>query len=61
LHLTITNDLDSSTSLPKGTGIGLRNVMDRLFIIYRKRDLFKTKQEKNLFEAHLIIPQYPTS
>lgn len=57
LHISITNDYDSNTVHRKGEGIGLRNIRQRLAIIYKNPDLLQTKDHKTYFEVNLSIPQ----
>lgn len=58
LFLLIANPFDDDTQPPKGTGFGLKSVKRRLFLIYGRDDLVKTKKRKNIFVTYLKIPQH---
>lgn len=60
LKITISNDVDAESIPKKGTGIGLRNVRERLYLIYGKRDLMNTRREKDQYLVILTIPQLNT-
>ena len=57
LQISITNDYDSNAVHRKGEGIGLRNIRQRLAIIYKNPELLQTKDHKTYFEVKLSIPQ----
>lgn len=57
LFITVVNDYDVSTKQTKGGGIGLKNIQERLFLIYRKRDLLTTEKSQHLFKVNIKIPQ----
>lgn len=57
LFITITNDYDPGAVHRKGEGIGLRNIRQRLAIIYKNPDLLQTRDYKDRFEVKLSIPQ----
>jgi sensor histidine kinase YesM len=57
LYISIENDYDPNAVHRKGEGIGLRNIRQRLAIIYKNPDLLQTKDHKNRFEVKLSIPQ----
>ena len=40
----------------KGAGVGLKNINDRLNLIYRRNDLMEVKKEKGIFSVTLFIP-----
>lgn len=58
-HLTIhiKNDFDPEAIVKKGEGIGLKNIRNRLRIIYGHDNLIEVKQHENIFEVTLNIPQ----
>lgn len=59
LDIQITNPFDmNNNSLKKSSGFGLRSVERRLFLLYGRADLLKTKQENHTFIAQLKIPQH---
>lgn len=57
LKIRITNDYDADTVKRKGEGIGLRNIRQRMEILYNQPDLLKIINHKTSFEVQLIIPQ----
>ncbi len=57
LVITISNTYDPSVLTKKGEGIGLRNIRDRLQIIYGDPHLLKLQDNKKEFTVTLTIPQ----
>jgi len=57
LQIIISNNFDPDAISKKGSGIGLKNIKERLKLIYGSSELLKTKIEDNLFIAELLIPQ----
>ena len=57
LEITITNNYDPNALPKRGEGIGLRNVRDRLQIIYGNSMLMKVEDNKKEFKVSLVIPQ----
>ncbi len=57
LQLTISNNFDTNARSKKGSGIGLKNIKERLKLIYGSSELLKIKIEDHLFIAELSIPQ----
>lgn len=57
LKVKIVNDYDPAAVSKKGEGIGLRNIRQRLAIIYKKPELMKIVDHKTSFEVNLTIPQ----
>ena len=57
LQITISNPYDSSVQMKKGEGIGLRNIRDRLQVIYGNPYLIKLEDNKKEFTVTLSIPQ----
>ncbi|MFW6328039.1 MAG: histidine kinase, partial [Bacteroidota bacterium] len=57
LDITIFNNYDPDSVPPKGTGTGLRNVQERLSLIYNRLDLIQTRKEEDKFTVFLRIPQ----
>ena len=57
LKIAIVNDYDAETIKRKGEGIGLRNIRQRMQIIYNQPDLIKITDYRTKFEVQLIIPQ----
>jgi hypothetical protein len=57
LYITISNNFDVDTPSRKGSGIGLKNIRERLKLIYHAEGLIKTLVSNNIFEVKLTIPQ----
>jgi len=57
LQITISNPYDANVQSKKGEGIGLRNIRDRLQIIYGNPYLIKMEDNKKEFTVTLTIPQ----
>jgi len=58
LHITIKNNYDKEAIPKKGKGIGLRNVKERLHLIYGHRELVKVTDNGNEFMVELFIPEF---
>lgn len=56
LKLQLINNFDESSKPRKGTGVGLKNINDRLNLIYKRNDLMEVKKEKGIFSVTLFIP-----
>jgi sensor histidine kinase YesM len=54
--IVITNNFDPEEVKRKGEGIGLKNIKNRLRLIYQRQDLLKTETENDIFKATLKIP-----
>ena len=57
LEVKVSNQYDPDYMVKKGEGIGLRNVMSRLRILYGRDDLVKFAKIENVFEITLRFPQ----
>jgi two-component system, LytTR family, sensor kinase len=57
LEITIQNTYDQEVLHKKGEGIGLKNIRERLQIIYNNPGLIKIKDFNNTFTVTLLIPQ----
>jgi LytS/YehU family sensor histidine kinase len=57
LVVTISNTYDKNVVSKKGEGIGLRNIRDRLQVIYGNPHLLKIEDKQNEFAVTLTIPQ----
>jgi hypothetical protein len=57
LQITISNPYDANITSKRGEGIGLRNIRDRLQIIYGNPYLLKMEDNKKEFTVTLNIPQ----
>ena len=57
LVVTISNTYDKNVQSTKGEGIGLRNIRDRMQVIYGNPHLLKIESKDNEFTVTLTIPQ----
>jgi two-component system, LytTR family, sensor kinase len=57
LEISVSNSYDPGIRSKKGEGIGLRNIRERLQIIYGNPGLLKIKDTKKRFTIQLTIPQ----
>jgi sensor histidine kinase YesM len=58
LIISVKNNFDPEAPSKKGAGIGLRNIGDRLKLIYQSDGLMKIAKGENTFEVLLTIPQH---
>jgi two-component system LytT family sensor kinase len=56
LRIQLQNNFDESSRSRKGAGVGLKNINDRLTLIYHRDDLMEVKKEKGIFSVTLFIP-----
>jgi len=57
MQIEISNNYDTNQVSRKGAGIGLKNVKNRLKLIYGRDDLVRVETEGDVFKVRLIIPQ----
>jgi len=57
MQIEISNNFDPKQVSRKGAGIGLKNVRNRLMLIYGRDDLMRVNKSGNLFIVKLFIPQ----
>jgi two-component system, LytTR family, sensor kinase len=57
LIILLSNNFDVETPSKKGSGIGLKNIKERLRLTYQMDGLLMTNRTDNSFEVKLIIPQ----
>jgi two-component system, LytTR family, sensor kinase len=57
LHLTIKNNYDPEVKVKKRSGIGIKNIRERLQLIYGRTDLFKINDTGTSFQVQLSFPQ----
>ncbi len=57
LLISISNNYDPNQASRKGAGIGLKNVRNRLLLIYGRDDLLRVEKPGKDFIVHLQIPQ----
>jgi two-component system LytT family sensor kinase len=56
LKIHLQNNFDEASKSRKGAGVGLKNIYDRLNLIYHRNDLMEVKKEKGIFSVTLFIP-----
>jgi LytS/YehU family sensor histidine kinase len=56
LNIKLQNNFEESAKPRKGAGVGLKNISDRLNLIYRRDDLMDVKKQKGIFTVNLYIP-----
>lgn len=56
LVINIQNNYDPEYISNGGNGLGLRNIKNRLFLIYNREDLLTFEKEENVFNVKLLIP-----
>jgi two-component system, LytTR family, sensor kinase len=56
LKITVENNFDSMSDGKKGAGVGLKNIADRLELIYGQKNLIEVKRTDNTFCVNLFIP-----
>jgi LytS/YehU family sensor histidine kinase len=57
LFITISNNFESVVKYKKGAGIGLKNIKERLKLIYQNDQLLQTIVSENIFQVKLVVPQ----
>ena len=57
LRISITNNFDPESVAKKGKNLGLKNITNRLKLIYQREDLIKINRMENLFSIVICIPQ----
>jgi two-component system, LytTR family, sensor kinase len=58
LKIIVQNPFDAETSQPfKGTGFGLSSIKRRLFLLFARNDLLKTKKDNEYFITTILIPK----
>ncbi len=56
LRIIVENNFDPEAVSNKGEGIGLKNIANRLKLMYNQDSLITTEKERNIFKAQLLIP-----
>ncbi len=54
--ITIENNFDPESIPRKGEGIGLKNIRNRLKLIYNQENLLTVQKDTNLFKVNIFIP-----
>ena len=58
LKLNLWNNFDPDAAPRKGNGLGLKNVQNRLELLYGRADLMQVDRTENTYEITLLIPQF---
>lgn len=56
MKFTVENNFDEDVNIKKGKGIGLKNIKNRLSLIYNQDNLLAVEREKGLFTVSVYIP-----
>ncbi len=56
LKIVLQNNFDKTAPQKKGAGVGIKNIRERLRLIYRQDSLLDVKDEKGIFKVTLYIP-----
>jgi two-component system, LytTR family, sensor kinase len=57
LEISIMNDFYPGPHARKGTGLGLKNIRERLRLLYKNDNLLKTSVQGNKFYVFLSLPE----
>jgi len=57
LMIKLLNDFEPGTRASKGAGVGLKNIRERLRLIYKSDTLMKTSVTGNKFQVFLCLPE----
>lgn len=57
LKVFVSNDYDIDAVTKKGDGIGLKNIQERLILLYGRNDLLYIRNKNNVFELNIDFPQ----
>jgi len=58
LHIKLSNNFDSESAHNKGPGIGLKNIEERLKLLYGRDNLLKIKKTDDTFSVSMYIPLF---
>jgi two-component system LytT family sensor kinase len=56
LVITMQNNFETDSPGKKGAGVGLKNIRERLRLLYRQNDLLSTSVDGNIYKVSLRIP-----
>ncbi|MCF8228324.1 MAG: histidine kinase [Bacteroidales bacterium] len=56
MEISIRNNFEPGPSSKKGAGLGLKNIKERLKLLYQSDQLMKIEKSENSFEVKLLIP-----
>lgn len=57
LKINITNNFDPEAKSRQGTGLGIKNISERLKLMFQQNNLLNFNKEKNIFTVEIQIPQ----
>lgn len=57
LKIEVSNTFDPEVKSKKGAGVGLKNISERLKLIYHQNDLMRVETENNIFKVTIYLPQ----
>jgi LytS/YehU family sensor histidine kinase len=57
VKLKISNNFDLEAAPRKGNRMGIKNIVNRLRLIYQREDLLKTNKSNSIFEVEMILPK----
>jgi sensor histidine kinase YesM len=56
MKITVENNFDPEAISKKGEGIGIKNIQNRLKLIYNQDNLLTVEKKEDIFRAHIYIP-----
>jgi len=56
LKIVLENNFDATAPAKKGAGIGLKNISERLKLIYHQDNLLNVTNKNDIFSVKLFIP-----
>lgn len=57
LRISITNNFDPEAKSRQGTGLGIKNISERLKLMFQQNNLLNYNKENNIFTVEIQIPQ----
>ena len=57
IKLKISNNFDLEAAPRMGNRMGIKNIINRLRLIYQREDLLKTNKSNSIFEVEMILPK----
>ncbi len=59
IKIKISNNFDLEATPRKGNRMGIKNIANRLRLIYQRDNLIKTNKSNSIFEVEMILPKLP--
>lgn len=56
LKITVENNYDEETVTPSGEKIGIKNIQNRLFLIYHQDNLLVVESKGGIFKVNIFVP-----